>query len=71
MGARLKSFGDHRIAMAFAIAGIFADQETIIEDTDCVETSYPGFDEQLESFLTPEENSPTHVINPADILERH
>ena len=46
-GARLKSFGDHRIAMAFAIAGLFATGETIIEDTACVQTSYPGFSEML------------------------
>ena len=71
IGSRLKSYGDHRIAMAFAIAGLFADEETIIEDTECVATSYPGFDKQLESFLTPDENSPTPVINPADILERN
>jgi 3-phosphoshikimate 1-carboxyvinyltransferase len=71
MGARLKSYGDHRIAMAFAVAGIFAGQETIIEDTDCIATSYPGFDKQLESFLAPAESSPTPVINPAEILERN
>jgi 3-phosphoshikimate 1-carboxyvinyltransferase len=71
MGARLKSYGDHRIAMAFAVAGFFADRETIIEDADCIATSYPGFDNQLESFLTPEESSPTPVINPAEILERN
>ncbi len=47
-GARLQSFGDHRIAMAFAIAGMFAEGETIITDTDCVETSYPGFLKTLE-----------------------
>ncbi|HET6406811.1 MAG TPA: 3-phosphoshikimate 1-carboxyvinyltransferase, partial [Chthoniobacteraceae bacterium] len=35
-GARVQSFGDHRIAMAFAIAGLFAEGETIIEDTECV-----------------------------------
>ena len=46
-GARLHSFGDHRIAMAFAIAGLFAHGETTIIDTDCVATSYPGFPEQL------------------------
>ncbi len=46
-GARLASHGDHRIAMAFAIAGLFADGETMIEDTACVETSYPGFAAQL------------------------
>ena len=71
MGARLKSYGDHRIAMAFAVAGFFADRETIIEDADCIATSYPGFENQLESFLTPEESSPTPVINPAEILERN
>jgi 3-phosphoshikimate 1-carboxyvinyltransferase len=71
MGARLKSYGDHRIAMAFAVAGFFADQETIIEDADCIATSYPGFDKQLEGFLIPQESSPTPVINPAEILERN
>ena len=40
----MDSFGDHRIAMAFAIAGLFAEGETIIEDTDCIATSYPGFE---------------------------
>jgi len=49
-GARLVSHGDHRIAMAFAVAGMFADGETVIEDTACVETSYPGFAVQLEQF---------------------
>jgi len=46
-GAKLPSYGDHRIAMAFSIAGLFASGETIIEDTDCVDTSYPGFAEHL------------------------
>jgi 3-phosphoshikimate 1-carboxyvinyltransferase len=50
-GARLTSHGDHRIAMAFAIAGLFAGGETIIEDAACVETSYPGFDRQLQQIL--------------------
>lgn len=47
-GANLASHGDHRIAMAFAVAGMFADGETVVENTACVETSYPGFVEQLE-----------------------
>ncbi|MEQ1862413.1 MAG: 3-phosphoshikimate 1-carboxyvinyltransferase [Chthoniobacteraceae bacterium] len=50
-GARLQSGGDHRIAMAFAIAGLFAEGETIIEDTDCVATSYPGFADTLEKIM--------------------
>ena len=50
-GAKLKSFGDHRIAMAFTIAGLFAKGETTIEDTDCIVTSYPGFEETLLEVL--------------------
>jgi 3-phosphoshikimate 1-carboxyvinyltransferase len=46
-GARLPCHHDHRIAMAFAVAGLFAEGETIIEDTACVNTSYPGFAEAL------------------------
>jgi 3-phosphoshikimate 1-carboxyvinyltransferase len=51
-GGRIPSFGDHRIAMAFAIAGLFADGETIIQDAECVEISYPGFRNALEQFMT-------------------
>jgi 3-phosphoshikimate 1-carboxyvinyltransferase len=46
-GAKMDSFGDHRIAMAFAIAGLFAEGETVIENVECVATSYPGFEETL------------------------
>jgi 3-phosphoshikimate 1-carboxyvinyltransferase len=49
-GARLPSHGDHRIAMAFAIAGLFASGTTIIEDTACVRTSYPQFESVLTHF---------------------
>ena len=52
-GARVASFGDHRVAMAFAIAGLFADGETIVQDADCVRESYPGFDVVLEKFTNP------------------
>src|SRR5438874_2137491 len=51
-GGRVASFGDHRIAMAFAVAGLFADGETIVEDAECVEISYPGFKDALEQFMT-------------------
>jgi 3-phosphoshikimate 1-carboxyvinyltransferase len=71
VGARVKSYGDHRIAMAFAIAGMFASNETVIEDTDCIATSYPGFAKQLQKFLTPDENPPTHVFNPAEALAKN
>ena len=57
--------------MAFAIAGMFADDETVIEDTDCIATSYPGFARQLQKFLKPDENPPTPVFNPAEVLEKN
>jgi 3-phosphoshikimate 1-carboxyvinyltransferase len=50
-GARLDSFGDHRIAMAFAIAGLFAEGETVITNTECVNTSYPKFYETLDGLI--------------------
>ena len=62
-GARLQSFGDHRIAMAFAIAGLFAEGETIIEDVDCVGTSYPNFYETLEHIMKPAAGTQTPVIS--------
>jgi len=61
-GARLQSFGDHRIAMAFAVAGLFAEGETIIDDVDCVATSYPNFFETLEHIMKPPRESQTPVI---------
>ncbi|MEX1113894.1 MAG: 3-phosphoshikimate 1-carboxyvinyltransferase [Akkermansiaceae bacterium] len=50
-GAVIDSFGDHRIAMAFAIAGLFAKGETLIQNTECVNTSYPGFSHHLDAIL--------------------
>jgi 3-phosphoshikimate 1-carboxyvinyltransferase len=47
-GARVKSHGDHRIAMALAVAGLMADGKTEIEDAECVEISYPDFFDHLE-----------------------
>lgn len=52
-GARVASFGDHRIAMAFAVAGLFADGETIVQDADCIRESYPGFEIALDEFINP------------------
>lgn len=52
-GARVASFGDHRIAMAFAIAGLFADGETIVQDAQCVHESYPGFGKALDEIMNP------------------
>jgi len=47
-GARITTEGDHRIAMAFAVAALFALGETEIEDAGCADVSYPGFYEDLD-----------------------
>ncbi|MDF1861900.1 MAG: 3-phosphoshikimate 1-carboxyvinyltransferase [Verrucomicrobiales bacterium] len=49
-GAEIHSLGDHRIAMAFAIAGLFAEGETVIRGVECIETSYPGFIRELDQL---------------------
>lgn len=47
-GARVSSYGDHRIAMALAVAGLLADGKTEIDGAECVEISYPSFFDDLE-----------------------
>lgn len=48
-GAPVDSFGDHRIAMAFAVAGLFAEGETEIRGAECAAVSYPAFFDVLSS----------------------
>jgi len=62
-GARVESYGDHRIAMAFAIAGLFAEGETTVADTECVATSYPGFEKHLEQVMRAGQQTQTSVIS--------
>ena len=62
-GAVVDSFGDHRIAMAFAIAGLFASGETIIRNVECVNTSYPGFAHHLDA-IRHEKSQPEDFILP-------
>jgi 3-phosphoshikimate 1-carboxyvinyltransferase len=50
-GAEINSFGDHRIAMAFAIAALRAEGETTIRGADAAVISYPAFYDTLESLL--------------------
>jgi 3-phosphoshikimate 1-carboxyvinyltransferase len=50
-GAEVDSFGDHRIAMAFAIAALRAQGETDIGNSGCVAISYPSFFADLERLL--------------------
>jgi 3-phosphoshikimate 1-carboxyvinyltransferase len=48
-GARCASYGDHRIAMALAVAGLAASGETTIEGAEWIATSFPGFQQILQS----------------------
>jgi len=50
-GAEIDSQGDHRIAMAFAVAALCAEGETKIRGADAAVISYPGFFAALESVL--------------------
>ncbi len=50
-GALLNSHGDHRIAMAFAVAALLAKGETEISGAECVAISFPEFFPLLESLL--------------------
>jgi 3-phosphoshikimate 1-carboxyvinyltransferase len=47
-GGEIDSFGDHRIAMAFAVAGLFSDGPVTIKDPSCVGISFPSFFELLD-----------------------
>lgn len=47
-GAAVRSHGDHRIAMALAVAALVADGETTIEGSECVAVSFPDFFTRLE-----------------------
>jgi 3-phosphoshikimate 1-carboxyvinyltransferase len=47
-GARVRSHGDHRIAMALSVAALAAEGATEIEGAECVAVSFPGFYALLE-----------------------
>jgi 3-phosphoshikimate 1-carboxyvinyltransferase len=48
-GGTIDSFGDHRIAMAFAVAGLIADSPVTIMGASSVSISFPGFFELLKT----------------------
>jgi 3-phosphoshikimate 1-carboxyvinyltransferase len=47
-GAEIDPRGDHRIAMAFAVAALAAEGETVVRDADCAAVSYPAFFSELK-----------------------
>jgi 3-phosphoshikimate 1-carboxyvinyltransferase len=50
-GAEIEPHGDHRMAMAFAIAALGAEGETVIRDAECAAVSYPDFFPTLERLV--------------------
>lgn len=46
-GVTVESFGDHRVAMSMAIAALFSKEPVCVRNTACVDTSYPGFWDDL------------------------
>ena len=50
-GAEIESYDDHRIAMAFTIAALRAEGDSVIHNAECVAISYPAFFEDLERLL--------------------
>lgn len=48
IGARVNTYGDHRIAMAFSIAGLISKEPVILDNQDCVSISFPNFFQKLK-----------------------
>jgi 3-phosphoshikimate 1-carboxyvinyltransferase len=49
-GTTLSSHKDHRVAMALTVAALAAEGESTIEDTECIEKTYPHFADDLASL---------------------
>jgi 3-phosphoshikimate 1-carboxyvinyltransferase len=52
-GAVVDSYGDHRIAMALAVAGLVASGKTTVRNASCIADSFPGFVETLQHIGAP------------------
>jgi 3-phosphoshikimate 1-carboxyvinyltransferase len=50
-GGQVNSHGDHRIAMAMAVAGLLAKSPVHIHNPECIAVSFPGFEETLQKLV--------------------
>jgi 3-phosphoshikimate 1-carboxyvinyltransferase len=50
-GGRVTTYGDHRIAMSFAVANLAAEGEILLDDPQCVDVSFPQFWELLKQVV--------------------
>ncbi len=51
-GGTVESMGDHRIAMSLAVLSLLSKNSTTILDSDCIDTSFPGFKYILKKLMT-------------------
>ncbi|HLF25091.1 MAG TPA: 3-phosphoshikimate 1-carboxyvinyltransferase [Anaerolineae bacterium] len=51
-GAHVDSYGDHRLAMALAVAGLVAEGETMVSGAECIGESFPNFVELMQALET-------------------
>lgn len=49
-GGLIHTYDDHRVAMSFAVAGLVANGETVLDDEKCVRISYPDFFQDLKAL---------------------
>jgi 3-phosphoshikimate 1-carboxyvinyltransferase len=49
-GATVRSFGDHRVAMAFAVAALSSDGAIEIDDAECADISFPTFFDLMDKM---------------------
>lgn len=52
-GAPVKSYGDHRVAMALSVAGLSSEGGVEVDDASCVDISFPGFFDLLAEICIP------------------
>lgn len=52
-GASLNTFSDHRIAMALKVASLGASGKVVLDSTDCIDKSFPGFLKIFNKLITP------------------
>jgi 3-phosphoshikimate 1-carboxyvinyltransferase len=50
-GGPVDSFGDHRTAMSFAIAGLRSTKGVTVHGSECVKISYPNFETDLRALI--------------------
>ena len=49
-GVKIKTFGDHRIAMSFKVMSLICDKQLSFDDLECINISYPDFNKHLNSL---------------------